>query len=306
MDMFRFENPSFLYLFLLIPVFILVFWLSRYYRKRSLKRFGELSIVGLLMPWASRNRPWFRFGLQMLAMCFLVLAAMNPQLGSKLEEVKREGVDIIVALDVSSSMLAEDVKPNRLERAKMSISRLIDRLEGDRIGLIVFSGQAITQVPLTTDYHAARLMLRPVSTNSIQQPGTSISAAIERAVASFASDDLTNKVLIIISDGENHADDPVAAAKSANQLGLTIFTIGIGSPEGAPIPVYNNNQLTGFQRDGQGNTIVTRYDAATLREIALVANGLFQEGRGSDLGLSQIFDEYKTTRKRRIRQHCFF
>ncbi len=297
MDMFRFDNPSFLYLLLLIPAFILVFWLSRYSRKRALKRFGNLAVLGQLMPWASNNRPWFRFSLLMIAMSCLIMAAVNPQIGSKLEEIKREGIDIIVALDVSSSMLAEDVKPNRLERAKMSISRLIDRLEGDRIGMIVFAGNAITQVPLTTDYHAARMMLRPVSTNSVQLPGTAIGAAIERAVAAFSSDDLTNKVLIIISDGENHTDDPVAAARAARQRGLTIFTIGIGSPEGAPIPIYNNNQLTGFQRDAQGNTVITRYDAATLRDIALAANGIFQEGRGSDLGLSQIFDEIKKLEK---------
>jgi Ca-activated chloride channel homolog len=227
----------------------------------------------------------------------IIIAAMNPQVGSRLEEAKREGVDIIVAIDVSRSMMAEDIKPNRLERAKMSVSRLIDRLEGDRIGIVVFAGSAITQVPLTSDHHAARMMLRTISTNSMAAQGTAIGSAIQRAVMSFSDEDLTNKVLIILSDGENHMDDPLQASREARQKGLTIHTVGIGTSGGAPIPVYRDGQLSGFFRDSQGNTVVSRYDEASLRQIAQHGGGVFREGVGSDLGLTSILDEIKLMEK---------
>lgn len=305
MDMIRFEHPEYFFLLLLIPVFVTVFAFARHRRTRALRRFGRQEVLKQLMPWASIYRPWIRFSLLMVALAFLVMSAVNPQLGSSLEEIKREGVDIIVALDVSQSMQAEDIRPNRLERAKLSVARLIDRLENDRIGLVVFAGNAITQVPLTSDHHAARMMLRTVTANSVQVQGTSISSAIERAIASFPDKDLSNKVLIIISDGENHMDDPVQAAAAASQLGLTIFTVGIGTPEGAPIPVYRNNQLTGFQRDNQGNTIVTRYDEPTLSQIAKAAGGVFQAGRGADMGLTQILDEIRKMEKQEFDSTIF-
>jgi len=293
MDIIRLENTEYLYLLLMLPVFILLFVGARYLRSRALKAFGRKEVMPSLMPWVSVRRPWIKFSLLMVALTFVIMAAVNPMIGSRLEEARQEAADIIIALDVSRSMLAEDLRPNRLERAKLSVSRIIDRLGGDRIGIVIFAGQAITQVPLTTDHHAARMLLRTVNTESIQMQGTAIGAAIERAVMSFAADDLTNKVLIIISDGENHMDDPVEAARMARQRGLTIHTIGIGTPEGAPIPVYRNNQLTGFLRDNQGNTVVSRYDENTLREIARAGGGIFQHGRGTDVGLGNILDEIK-------------
>ncbi len=297
MDMIRFEHPEFFYIYLIIPVFIAVFWGSRYFRKKALHRFGRHDVLSMMMPWVSKHRPWFRFYIVLMALACMITAAINPQVGSRLEEARREGVDIMVAIDVSRSMLAEDIRPNRLERAKMSVSRLIDRLEGDRIGIVAFAGSAITQVPLTSDHHAARMMLRTISTNSVQAQGTAIGSAIQRAMMSFSSDELTNKVLIILSDGENHMDDPVQVAKQARQQGLTIHTVGIGTPGGAPIPVYRDGQLTGFFRDNQGNTVVSRYDEATLRQIAQEGGGVFREGRGADLGLADILDEIKQMEK---------
>jgi Ca-activated chloride channel homolog len=297
MDMIRFEHPEYFYVFAIVPVFLLVFWASRYFRKRALRRFGRQDVLNMMMPWVSKHRPWFRFLILLMAFSLLITAAINPQVGSRLEEARREGVDIIVAIDVSRSMLAEDIRPNRLERAKMSVSRLIDRLDGDRIGVVAFAGSAITQVPLTSDHHAARMMLRTLSTNSVQTQGTAIGSAIQRAVMSFPEDDLTNKVLIILSDGENHMDDPVRIATNARQRGLTIHTVGIGTPGGAPIPMYQNGQLTGFFRDNEGNTVVSRYDEATLRQIAIEGGGMFREGRGADLGLADILDEIKQMEK---------
>lgn len=297
MDMIRFEHPEFLFLFALIPVFFLVFVVSRYVRKKTLRRFGLQETVALMMPWVSNRRPWVKFIILMMAYVFLITAAINPQIGSRLLEARREGVDIIVALDVSRSMLAEDIQPNRLERAKMSVSRLIDRLEGDRIGIVAFAGSAITQVPLTSDHHAARMMLRTITTNSVQTQGTAIGSAIQRAMVSFSDEDLTNKVLIVISDGENHLDDPVEVAREAHQKGLTIHTVGIGTPNGAPIPIYREKQLTGFFRDNEGNTIVSKFDESTLRQISTEAGGVFREGQGADLGLSNILEEIKQMEK---------
>ncbi len=297
MDMIRFEHPEFVYLMALIPFLLLVFAVSRYLRRRVLSRFGRQEVVAIMMPWVSSRRPWIRFVITMMALLLIITAAMNPQVGSRLEEARREGVDIMVAIDVSRSMLAEDIKPNRLERAKMSVSRLIDRLEGDRIGVVVFAGSAITQVPLTSDHHAARMMLRTISTNSVPIQGTAIGSAIQRAVMSFSDEDLTNKVLIILSDGENHMDDPFLASREARQKGLTIHTVGIGTPGGAPIPVYREGQLSGFFRDSQGNTVVSRYDEASLRQIAQNGGGVFREGVGPDLGLASILDEIKQMEK---------
>lgn len=295
--MVQLENPEYLYLLILLPVLLFVFLVYRILRRRKLRRFGRPDLLPTLMPMASGFRPWFRFGLYLLATGSLVVAAVNPRVGSRMEEAKREGIDIVVALDVSRSMLAEDIKPNRLERARLAVIRLIDRLDGDRFGLVVFAGNAVTQVPLTTDHHAAKMLTRTVSTNSVQVQGTAIGTAIERAMAAFSSDDLTNKVLIIVSDGENHLDDPVEVARRAHQRGLTIHTVGVGTPAGAPIPLIENGQLTGFLRDNSGNTVVSRFDEATLREIARVGGGIFTEGRGADMGLGRIIEEIRAVEK---------
>jgi Ca-activated chloride channel homolog len=292
MEGIRFEHPELFHLLVLLPVFLLLFLVSRWLRKRSLRRFGRMeSLVGL-MPWVSGRRPWVKIFLFLCAWTFLVLAAVNPQQGSRLEEAKREGVDIIIALDVSRSMLAEDVQPNRLERAKRSVSRLMDRLEQDRVGLVIFAGSAVTQVPLTPDRTAARIILQTISTNSIQQQGTSIKSAIERAMASLP-DDGKSRALIIISDGENHLDDPVSTARQAKQHGITIHTVGVGTPGGAPIPIYRNNRPAGFLTDKQGQTVVTRYDEAMLRQIAEAGGGTFTAGSGADLGLITLLEEIR-------------
>ncbi|MBW6497712.1 MAG: VWA domain-containing protein [Bacteroidales bacterium] len=297
MEILRFENPQYFYLLALIPLLLVLFWISWHFRRRALKRFGQDHVVRSLMPWRSVRRPWIKFMLLLVAFSMLVLALANPLVGSRMQEARREGIDVIIALDVSRSMLAEDIRPNRLERAKMAVSRLIDRLENDRVGLVVFAGHAITQVPVTTDHSAAKMMLRTVTTNSVSVQGTAIGSAIERAMASFSGEDLQNKVVIIISDGENHLDDPLVQARLAAQSGVTIHTVGIGTQAGAPIPVYRNNQLSGFLRDNQGNTVVSRYDEVTLRAIAEATGGVFRHGTGADMGLNSILDEIRKVEK---------
>jgi Ca-activated chloride channel family protein len=215
----------------------------------------------------------------------------NPQFGSKLEEVKRKGVDIIVALDVSNSMLCEDIRPSRLERAKQALSRLLDKLQNDRIGIIVFAGEAYVQLPITTDYGAAKLFLPGIEPDMIPTQGTAIGSAIDMAVKSFTGNDKRNKALIIITDGENHEDNAVEAVKNAAENGIITYTIGMGSPDGGPIPVYHNGVQVDFKKDQSGTTVITKLDEAMLREIAANGKGEFVRATNSDDGLSLILDK---------------
>lgn len=305
MNIIHYDNPQYFYLLVLVPVFIVIFLLAEYLRRGALKRFGQPFLLEKLTPWKSWRRPWIRFLMLLLAFSFLSTAAVNPRVGSRLEPRVQQGIELIIALDVSRSMLAEDVRPNRLERSKMAVSRLIDNLGDDQVGLVLFAGTAITQVPVTSDRSAVKLMLRTVNTGSVPVQGTSLSAAIHRAVAAFQQEDLGNKVLILISDGESHDDDPVEAARLAAQKGLTIHTVGIGSREGAPIPIYNNNQMSGFLRDSQGNTVVSRYDENTLRQIAAASGGIFQHGSGVDMGLNRILEEIRSVEKSEFESMVF-
>lgn len=297
MEIFKFEHPNYLLLLALVPVLLGLFWLSWRQRKKALDRFGEAGVTRNLMPARSLKRPWFRFFLLLAGFSMLILALANPLIGSRMQEAKREGIDVMIALDVSRSMLSEDIRPNRLERAKMAVSRLIDKLDYDRVGLVVFAGNAITQVPITSDHSAAKMMLRTVSTNSVSVQGTALGSAIERALSSFSGEKLENKVIIIISDGENHLDDPVELARLAAEQGVVIHTVGIGTKSGAPIPVYQGQQLSGFLRDNQGNTVVSRYDEASLRGIAEATRGVFRHGTGADMGLNSILEEIRKVEK---------
>src|SRR5208283_1453612 len=210
MNMFRFAHSEYLYALALVPVLLAVFWWALRMRKRGLELFGTLSLLGRLMPSAGKYKRSIKFFFLLAAFMFLVLGLANPQIGTKLEEIKREGVDIMIALDVSNSMKAEDIKPNRLESAKQEIARMLDNLQNDRIGLIVFGGQSYLQLPLTTDYSAARLILSAIDVDVVPDPGTAIGSAIRLGMKSFAEGEKKHKVLILITDGENHEDDAIA------------------------------------------------------------------------------------------------
>ncbi len=296
--MIRFEHPDFFYFFLLIPVVILVFKIHCIIRRRSIRKFGRETVLSQMMPLVSFYRPYAKLMIFLLALSSLIMAMVNPQIGSRMEEGRIEGVDIIVVLDVSRSMLAQDIRPNRLERAKMAVNRLIDRLEQDRIGIVAFAGTAHIQVPITSDHHAAKMILRTVNTRSVQVQGTAIESAIDRALLAFPDDeDLHNKSIVLVSDGESHDDDPVASARRAAERGVVIHTVGVGSREGAPIPIIENDQITGFFRDRSGNTVVTRYDEQLLRSIAESTGGIFRHGTGPDLGLDDILQEIRSIEK---------
>lgn len=228
----------------------------------------------------------------------MILALANPQIGTKYEEVKQTGIDVYILLDVSLSMKAEDIKPNRLEEAKHSISSLIQKLRGDRIGLIVFSGEAYVQFPLTTDYAAASLLLNAVSVNSVPQPGTAIGEAIKLATKSFKEDSKTQKVIVAITDGEDHEGDVMDAVKDAVDKNISIYTIGLGSPSGVPIVLYDQNgKPVGYKLDKDNNVVLTKLDEPILQQIAQEGKGKYYRGSNSENELDQIYQDLSKVEK---------
>jgi Ca-activated chloride channel family protein len=294
-----------IYLFVTAPLLVVLFGLYVRWKKKSLKLFGSSEIITQLFPEVSSTRPTLKFWIRWVAFVLLIIGLCGPLIGSKLEEVKRKGSDIIICLDVSNSMLAEDLMPNRLERAKQAISRLIDKLEGDRIGLVVFAGDAYTQLPITTDYAAAKLFLSQITTDIVPKQGTAIGAAIDLASTSFTDTIKKNSAIIIITDGENHEDDAIESAKEANSQGIKVYTIGMGSEQGTPIPIYNNGAKVGYRQDHGGQTIMTKLNTLTLEDIAEAGKGKFIHATNSDDGLSIILKELNTLDKKEFKAKMY-
>lgn len=303
--MVRFENIEFLYALFLIPVFIIIFWLMMNWKKNALKRYGDVSMISQLIPDASKGRLIIKFILIIIAYIFLIIGIANPQTGSKLEKVQRKGIDLIIALDVSNSMLAQDIKPDRLSRAKQTISKLIDKLQGDRIGIIVFAGKAYIQLPITTDYAAAKLFLSSISTDIVPSQGTAIGDAIRLAIGAF-NNDKHNKAIIVITDGENHEGDAVKEAKAAFEQGIRIFTVGMGLSEGVPIPLYNSRkQQIGYKKDKQDQTIITKLNEVMLQQIASAGNGIYIRANNIQAGLKKVLDKINEMEKTEIETRMF-
>ena len=296
MEMFRFENIEYLWALLLIPIFTVIFVWSRVLRKKALRKFGNLSLLSELMPFSSKNRPILKFVILMLALTFFIAGMARPQFGSKLRTVKNEGVELIIALDVSNSMMAEDIEPNRLERAKMAISRLVDRLNNDKIGLIVFAGDAYIQLPITSDYNSAKLFLNSISTQIVPKQGTAIGAAINMGVRSFTPNGQANKAIIVITDGENHEDNAVSAAQNAIKEGIVVHTIGMGLPQGSPIPTNSYGQRD-YLKDRSGNVVITKLDETMLENIATAGKGIYVRANNAQVGLDNLFDEINKMQK---------
>lgn len=293
--MIRLENPWMVYGLLILPVLVLFYWLAGKLVRRRLKSLGEEGLLKSLSSDVSQSILWLKNGLMLLAVALLILGLANPQIGSRMEEVKRQGVDIIIALDISNSMKAEDIRPNRLARAKQAISRFSEQLRNDRIGVIVFAGNAYVQLPLTVDYGAAKMFASIIESEMIPTQGTAVGAAIDLARESFSKDDKKYKALIIISDGENHEDDAMGSARLAAQEGIVIHTIGMGSPEGAPIPSERGG---GFRKDQQGNTILSKLDEQLLYQIASEGNGRFVRASTSNDGLESLLHEINKMEKK--------
>lgn len=302
--MFRFANISFLYLLALIPVFTVLLVLFLVWRKKALNRFGEFHLIHRLIPEFSTGRLIFKFVLLMIALAFLVLALADPQTGSKMEKYQRKGIDVMIALDVSNSMLAEDIRPSRLERAKQSISKLIDRLDGDRIGIIVFAGKAYNQLPITTDYGAAKMFLSAINTNIVPVQGTAIADAIDMATGAFGQS-THNKAIIVISDGEDHQGDVLEKTEVAAKKRIVFYTVGMGMPEGGPIPIYNGDTRTGYKKDRDGSTIITRLDESLLQRIASVGKGMYVRANNSEEGWRKVFDDLNKIEKSELESRQF-
>lgn len=303
--MFQLENKYYLYALILIPVFIIIYILVSRWRKKALAAYGEVEVIKQLFPDVSKSKRIWKFILYLIAFTFLIIGIINPQVGTKLEEVKRSGADLMICLDVSNSMKAEDLQPNRLEKAKQSISKLVDKLEGDRIGIIVFGGQAYVQLPITTDYAAAKLFLNSISTDMIPTQGTAIGNAIDLAMESFGKDEGKNKAIIVITDGENHEDDAIRTSEAAAEKGVSIHTIGMGSAEGSPIPIYRGDTREGFRKDKEGNTIVTKLNEQALQEIAAAGNGIYVRASNSDAGLRNVLDEINKLEKKQFESKMY-
>lgn len=290
--MFRFAYPYMLYLLALLPLLAVWFHYTRLRRLKKLSEFGDIQLIKQLAPDVSATKPVWKFYLFLAALVFIILGLARPQMGSKLQEVRRKGIEIMIALDVSNSMNAMDIQPSRLERAKQVLSKLIDRLEDDKIGLVVFAGEAYIQVPITADYVSAKMFLSNINTSIVPVQGTAINKALEMAAASFSASDL-KKVIIVITDGEDHEGDPVAFAQQLHEeKGILIYTIGMGTPEGSPIPVNPLNPYD-FKKDREGNTIISKLDEETLIKMAAVAGGEYIPGNNAQAGLNKLFDKLK-------------
>lgn len=290
--MFRFANIEYLWLLLSIPAFIAGYILLNRHKRRQLAEFGDPELVNGLMPNASHIRPIVKFSLMMVTLALLILAAARPQFGQKEKTVKRQGIEVMIALDISNSMMAEDVAPCRLDRAKQMLSRMIDKMVDDKVGLVVFAGEAYTQLPITCDYVSAKMFLNTITPDLIKTQGTAIGDALHTSIRSFGSDDSqASRAIVLITDGENHEDDAVAAATQAKEKGIHIYVIGIGKPEGSPIPIPGTGN---FRKDREGNVVVSRLNEDMCRQIAQAGNGLYVRCDNTNTAMKALQKELDT------------
>ena len=268
----KFASPEYLYLLILLPLLLAVYIYSNYRRNRNLRLYGDVQLLKSLMPDVSVYRPSIKFWLSFAALGLIVVALARPQFGSKKETITRQGIEAVIALDISNSMMAEDIAPNRLEKAKKIISRLIDKFENDKVGLIVFAGDAFVQLPITNDFISAKMFLETISPALISRQGTDIGGAISLAMKSFTNTEGVGKAIILITDGENHEGGAEEAAKLAADKGMNVYVLGIGSLEGAPIPADGSND---YRRDKEGNVVVTKLNEQMAQTVAQAGNGAY-------------------------------
>lgn len=270
--MFRFAQPEYLYLLLIVPLLVILFVWNTVRRKRKLQSFGDPELLAQYMPNVSLVRPQFKFYLQIIALILLIVALARPQFGVKEQTVKRQGMEVMIALDVSNSMLAQDVAPSRLERSKQLLSKIIDGMTEDKVGLVVFAGDAYTQLPITCDYVSAKMFLSSISPSLVARQGTAIGSAIDLSIKSFGLESTASRAIILITDGENHEDDAIGAAKLAKEKGIQVFVLGVGKPEGSPIPLEGSMS---FRKDKDGNVVVSKLNEEMCRQIAQAGGGMY-------------------------------
>ncbi|WP_299891469.1 VWA domain-containing protein [uncultured Lacinutrix sp.] len=288
--MFQLEEKIWFWALLVIPVILVLFLMLQLWKRSAQNKFANQAILKRLSP----NKSVFKSVLKIIVLCLafasLVIALVNPKIGSKLETIKREGVDIVFAIDVSKSMLAEDIAPNRLEKSKQLVTQIINNLASDRVGIIAYAGKAFPQLPITTDYASAKMFLQNMNTDMLSSQGTAINEAIELAKTYYDDDQQTNRVLVIISDGEDHSEAAASVAEEASKEGIRIFTIGVGDVKGGPIPIKRNGVILNYKKDRQGETVITKLNEDTLIDIAKEANGAYINGRTTDKVVDEIRD----------------
>jgi Ca-activated chloride channel family protein len=286
--MYKLEEPIYFYLLAIIPIMIVVFLLVLWWKKRIQRKFSNPELLEKLAPNTSTFKNTLKLIMLILGVAFLVISLVNPKMGSKLKTVKREGVDVVFALDVSKSMLAEDIAPNRLEKAKQIIAKIINKLGSDRVGVIIYAGNSYPLLPITTDHAAANMFLQNANPDMVSSQGTAINEALELAKTYYNNDDQTNRFLIIISDGEDHQEETKQMAQNLSNDGVKVYTIGVGTERGGPIPMRINGNMIGYKKDRKGETVITKRQPDILAEIADVANGRYIDGNVTEDPVKQI------------------
>ncbi|WP_072556632.1 VWA domain-containing protein [Tenacibaculum todarodis] len=280
--MYKLEEPIYFYLLAIIPVMIVIFLLVLWWKKRTQKKFANSDLLERLAPNSSTFKTTLKLVFLLIGMAFLIVSLVNPKMGTKLQTVKREGVDVVFALDVSKSMLAEDIAPNRLEKSKQIISKIIDKLGSDRVGIIIYAGNAYPLLPITTDHGAAKMFLQNANPDLVSSQGTAITEALNLAKTYYNNDEQTNRFLIIISDGEDHQEETKQVAQNIANEGVKVYTIGVGTEKGGPIPMKINGSLIGYKKDNKGETVITKRKPEVLQGIADAANGNYIDGNKTD------------------------
>ncbi len=288
--MYQLEEQIWFWLLGIIPIILVLFLVLQIWKRKTQNRFADKHLLNKLSPNRSLFKSLLKIAMLSLAFLCFIIALVNPKIGTKLETVKREGVDIVFAVDVSKSMLAEDIAPNRLEKSKQLVTQIINNLASDRIGIIAYAGKAFPQLPITTDYASAKMFLQNMNTDMLSSQGTAINEAINLAKTYFDDEEQTNRVLIIISDGEDHSEASVQVAEEASEEGIKIFTIGVGNEKGGPIPLKRNGVVLNYKKDKQGETVITRLNENTLKDIAKEANGVYIKGDNTNEVVEQIRD----------------
>ncbi len=287
--MYQLEEQIWFWLLLIIPIILVLFLVLQIWKRKAQNKFADKHLLNRLSPNRSLFKSLLKIAMLSLAFLCLTIALVNPKIGTKLETIKREGVDIVFAIDVSKSMLAEDIAPNRLEKSKQLVTQIINNLASDRIGIIAYAGKAFPQLPITTDYASAKMFLQNMNTDMLSSQGTAISGAIQLSETYFDNEEQTNRILIIISDGEDHyGESAVRAAEEASEQGIRIFTIGVGNEKGGPIPIKRNGVVLNYKKDRQGETVITRLNEENLQNIASEANGVYINGRNTNEVVEQI------------------
>ncbi len=303
--MYLLDEPSYIYLFIIIPILLVLYlWIVRW-KSNTQKKFIGIKMINYLSPNRSKFKYFFKFFLLIFSLIFLIIALINPKMGTELETVKREGVDLVFAVDVSKSMLAEDVAPNRIEKAKRLVSEIINNLVGDRIGIIAYANQAIPQLPITTDYNAGKIFLRSLNTDMLSSQGTALNSALDLSSTYFNDNDQTNRVVFIFSDGEDHSEEAGSASIKAASEGIKIFTFGIGTESGSPIPIKINGVLESYKKDENNEVVITKRNSKILKEISENANGKYIDANNTKEVIEFVSEVLKNLEKKEFEAKNF-